>query len=165
MAQQLVKFGIEVLVLEAGDTVARKPEELDQRCDQHGIRYRGAESGEVLGWVALRYCGGQLIPPTRTDFASRPDVGFESWPIDYEEVASYFSVVKQQLGLAVMDEPEDDSLLRTYFPELSNLGDDFLLRLSEWMPFKKRNFAKAFADDLNSESGPEVWLNAFCGGS
>ncbi len=155
------KLDIRVVVLEAGDAVARKPEELDQQCEQRGIGYRGAESGRSfgLGGTSVLW-GGQLIPLRRSDVAARPEVGFESWPIDYEEVAPYFSLVKHQLGLTSSAETEDDSVLQQNFPALSSLSNNFKLRLSEWLPFKMRNFAQAFANDLSSDNDLNVWLNA-----
>jgi len=164
LAQQLRNLGMQVVMLEAGDNVARKPEEVDQRCEQRGIRYRGAEDGRSFGIGGTSVLwGGQMIPISKSDMGARPAVGFEAWPIDYAEVASYLPIVRQQLGLsdpADSTEEMNADLQQRKFPVLFQLSNDFNLRLSEWLPFKKRNFAMTFADRLNSDDGLTVWLNA-----
>jgi len=161
LAQQLRKLGLRVVLLEAGDEVARSPVAVDQRCVQQGIRYRGADSGRSfgLGGTSVLW-GGQLIPVVPSDMAARPEVGFSPWPIDYSEVASHFATVKEQLGLPTDDKKQgtDPSLQR--FPMLSRINGDFQLRLSEWLPFRTRNFGKAFSDELRTDTDLDVWLNA-----
>ncbi|MCB1823760.1 MAG: GMC family oxidoreductase [Candidatus Competibacteraceae bacterium] len=161
LSQQLRKQGIRVVLLEAGDIVARKPDELDQRCVQHGIRYRGADLGRSfgLGGTSVLW-GGQMLPLTPSDMAARPAVDVDAWPLSYTELAPYLSVVKQMLGLPMPDDNEEATLRLRHFPHLSRLDPDFQLRLSEWLPFKIRNFAKAFTTALRTDTELEVWLNA-----
>ena len=164
LAQQLRKLGLQVVILEAGDALARKPEEVDQLCEQRGIRYRGADLGRSFGLGGTSALwGGQMIPLAESDMGRRPAVGFEAWPTGYAEVAAYFPVVRQQLALGGGDGPSlavNSSLLASKFSALLKLGRNFDLRLSEWLPFKKRNFAKGFADTLSHDDGLTVWLNA-----
>ena len=95
LSQQLRKQGIRVVLLEAGDIVARKPDELDQRCVQHGIRYRGADLGRSfgLGGTSVLW-GGQMLPLTPSDMAARPAVEVNAWPMDYAELVPHIPVVK-----------------------------------------------------------------------
>lgn len=164
LAQQLRGLGVQVMMLEAGDALARKPEEFDQRCAQRGTRYRGADFGRSFGLGGTSALwGGQMIALTESDMGRRAGVGLEAWPIEYAEVAKYFPVVRQQLGLGAGAEPPEaatSGLLASKFSALLKLGEAFELRLSEWIPFKKRNFAKGFADTLASDAGLTVWLNA-----
>jgi choline dehydrogenase-like flavoprotein len=161
LAHQLRKADIQVVLLEAGDKVARSPESIGQHCIQKGIRYRGAECGRSfgLGGTSVLW-GGQLIPLAPSDMEERPEVGFDAWPIDYSEVAAYFSHVKQRLGLSSDVKGKTSKGLLKYFPLLSKLDNDFDLRLSSWLPFRKRNFSKLFADDLRTDKELVVWLNA-----
>ena len=161
LAQQLRKSGIRVVILEAGDEVASSPETVDQYCIQKGIRYRGADYGRSfgLGGTSVLW-GGQLIALTPSDTAARPEVGLDPWPIAYSDIAKHFANVKQQLGLPSESENESRTALPKYYPLLSKLDDDFELRLSTWLPFKTRNFSKAFAGKLRSDKDLEVWLNA-----
>ena len=164
LAQQLRRLGLQVVMLEAGDSLARRPEEIDQRCEQRGIRYRGADLGRSFGLGGTSALwGGQMIPLAESDMGPRPGVGFDAWPMGYAEVAAYFQVVRQQLGLGAGSGPSvaaNSNLLASRFSALLKLGRSFDLRLSEWLPFKKRNFAKAFADTLSHDAGVTVWLNA-----
>ena len=164
LAQELRRHGIGVLVLEAGDALARKPEELGQTCVQRGIRYRGAELGRSfgLGGTSVLW-GGQLLPMARADLEARPAAGFAAWPLTYEEIAAYFPAVRQALGLGAAsagDETADAAVLAKQFPILRDFGSDFDLRLSTWLPFKKRNFTKGFAKTLQGDAALTVWLNA-----
>ena len=106
LSQQLRKQGIRVMVLEAGDTLARRPDALDQHCVQRGIRYRGADLGRSfgLGGTSVLW-GGQMLPLTPSDMAARPAVEIDAWPVDYAELAPHLTVVKQALGLPMPDDP------------------------------------------------------------
>lgn len=161
LASQLRKLGLQVVLLEAGDRLARKPEEVDQHCEQCGIRYRGADSGRSFGLGGTSALwGGQMLPLARTDLEARSDVGFDAWPIDYEEMAAYLPVVRQTLGLSAgVGVVTDTELLRRKYPALRSFGD-FDLRLSAWLPFKRRNFANAFSGMLKGNADLIVWLNA-----
>jgi choline dehydrogenase-like flavoprotein len=90
----------------------------------------------------------------------RSEVGFDACPIEYSDFAVYFPEVKQQLGLPSDTNGENRNTLLKHFPLLSKLNNNFDLRLSAWVPFRKRNFSKAFADDLYTDTELEVWLNA-----
>ena len=161
LAQRLRKSGLQVVVLEAGDELAKPPEAVGQRCVQEGIRYRGAESGRRFGLGGTSTLwGGQLIPLMPSDMEARPAVGFDPWPIAYSEVAAHFHKVKTQLGLPSHDMAESGDVSLGRFPFLSRLDGDFQLRLSEWLPFRTRNFSKAFSEKLKTDNGLEVWLNA-----
>lgn len=164
LAQQLRKLGLQVVMLEAGDALARKPEDVDQQCEQRGMRYRGADLGRSFGLGGTSALwGGQMIPLAESDMGPRPGAGFEAWPIGYAEVATFFPVVRGQLGLGVGSgalASAASSLQASKFSALFKLGRNFDLRLSQWLPFKKRNFAKGFADTLLRDDGLTVWLNA-----
>lgn len=167
LARQLRKQGLRVVMLEAGEEAARRPEEHDQLCDQHGVTYRGADSGRSfgLGGTSVLW-GGQMLPLSRSDVEARPHAGFEAWPIGYDEIAAHLTEVRRQLGLPAARRPDEtvipasSAAIASRFPELRELGHDFELRVSQWIPFKKRNFAKGFAEAWTTDDGLTVWLNA-----
>lgn len=161
LSQILREHGIEVILLEAGDAHARLADEVGQRCIQTGIRYRGADAGRSFGLGGTSALwGGQLIPLMPSDMGERPSAKIAAWPIDYAELAAYLPSVKSRLGLRPRTDSDDCVLLQHRFATLSRLDADFQLRLSEWLPFKTRNFAKAFASELRTDPGLELWLNA-----
>ena len=161
LAQRLRQSGIRVVVLESGDGEARKPEEVGQRVLQRGTRYRGADLGRSfgLGGTSVLW-GGQMIPLTESDMGVRSAVEIDAWPVGFDEVASYLPVVRQALGMQTREPAADHALLNRRFPALSRLETDFQLRLSEWLPFGVRNFAKAFSESLRADGDLEFWLNA-----
>ena len=164
LAHILCKLGIQVVLLETGNTLACKPEFSDHICEQRGLRYRGSDLGRSfgLGGTSVLW-GGQMIPLTESDIGPRLHIGFEGWPIGYADIAKYFSLVQQEFGLdkyGTSSHLESARCLQENFPDLNNFSDDFDLRLSKWLPFKKRNFAKNFAHELANNDGLTVWLNA-----
>lgn len=161
LSQQLRQQGLPVVLLEAGDTLARGPDEMDQHCVQCGIRYRGADSGRSfgLGGTSVLW-GGQMLPLIPSDMGARPAVDVAAWPLAYAELAPYIQQVRQTLGLLRRDDGDDAGLRSRHFSELARLDADLQLRLSEWLPFKRRNFAKAFAAALQTDAELDVWLNA-----
>jgi choline dehydrogenase-like flavoprotein len=164
LAAALRRRRLGVAVVELGAKTARRPAELRERVDQRGIHYRGAELGRSfgLGGTSVLW-GGQMIPLTPLDMASRPWAGIEAWPIRFEELAPSFGEVAAVLGLKGMhpaEDRQDQSLVDRRFSRLSRIGADFDVRLSTWLPFKSRNFAQEFADTLRGDPDLRVWLNA-----
>jgi choline dehydrogenase-like flavoprotein len=104
-----------------------------------------------------------MIPVTPLDMAARPWIGVDAWPIKPDDLTAYFGEVATVLNLpnaAGAEDNGDESMVSQRFPELSQLGPDFSVRLSTWLPFKARNFAQAFTDALRNDHDLSVWLNA-----
>lgn len=161
LAHQLRVLGMRVLLLETGNRSSCLSSEMGQNCDQRGIRYRGAESGRSfgLGGTSVLW-GGQMIALTPSDMAARPAVGFDAWPVQYSELLPYFAEVSDALGMQTVVSEVADDIVRRRFRALSQIDDDFTLRLSEWLPFKSRNFAQTFSASLSRDNELDVWLNA-----
>lgn len=164
LAAALRRRGVAVVVLESGKATARRPSEIRQLVEQRGIHYRGAEFGRSfgLGGTSVLW-GGQMIPVTPSDIGPRPWVGIEAWPVQYEQLKSHFDEVAASLGfgeVAPGRENAGETLLTQRFPALAAMGEDFALRVSTWLPFKTRNFAKEFAELLRRDPDLSVWLNA-----
>ena len=162
LARQLRQHQIRVVVVEAGHSLARKPGEMGHHCEQQGIPYRGADQGRSfgLGGTSVLW-GGQMIPLTVSDMAARPAVAIPAWPLSHDQVTTYFPRVEAALGLLPVATPQEEQrLLTRHFAALGHIHPDFELRLSQWIPFQTRNFAKAFATDLQGDGDLEVWTNA-----
>lgn len=159
IAQNLSKFGVQVLLLESGDRTIRRPSQTEEKCLQVGIPYKGAELGRGFGLGGTSTLwGGQMISISPSDMEERPTLSLDAWPISYSDLFPYFRQVKQRLGLNTHN--DDIAFNQKYFSDLSHFGNDFQLRVGEWIPFKKRNFSQAFANELNNDSNIEVWLNS-----
>jgi choline dehydrogenase-like flavoprotein len=158
LARLLRQRGVQVVLLEAGGAAARSPSEMDQRCEQRGQSYRGADAGRSFGLGGTTVLwGGQMIPMAESDFGARGE-GFEAWPIAYADVESYLPKVRADLGLC--HAARTDDFAHRVFSELRGLGPAFRLRLSEWLPFNKRNFAAALREPIRDDGGLAIWLNA-----
>jgi hypothetical protein len=159
IAQDLCKLGVNVLLLESGDRVIRRPSETDEKCFQLGIPYKGAEMGRGFGLGGTSSLwGGQMIPISPSDMEKRATLSLDAWPINYSELLPYFNHVKKSLGLNTKH--DDISFNQKYFSYLSNFSNDFQLKIGDWIPFKNRNFSQAFANELINDDHIEVWLNS-----
>ncbi len=161
LARRLADHGVKVVLLESGGRQPNTPESLGHHPEQIGIRYRGADLGRSfgLGGTSVLW-GGQMIPVTPGDISSRAEAGFDAWPISYDEIQRHISVVKSLLGLPDISSDDEERLVSKKFGKLAKCCASFKLRLSQWLPFKTRNIAKAFAASLNDNLNVEVWINA-----
>lgn len=164
LARLLRQRGIAVTLLEAGDGLSKAPAEKEEYCEQKGLFYRGADNGRAFGLGGTSALwGGQMIPLSKSDFAARPKINFAAWPIDYYDVARFFPLVASAVGLsgnARGSAAEDEEIIKTRFPFLEGVQEEFGLRLSSWIPFGARNFSVAYANELKDDTGLDVWLNA-----
>ena len=147
LAQELSRLGIDSVILELGDKKVSLPSEIGERCLQLGTPYKGEEKGRVFGLGGTSTLwGGQMISLSLADFDTRCNSFFPAWPISFSELSQYFAEVRKRLGL----ENSENRLAQTYFQDLYDFNDDFNLRISDWIPFKNRNFSQAFSDLLRS---------------
>ncbi len=161
LAQLLRSYGVRVVLLEAGGNASLTPAESGIQCNQIGDTYNGSELGRVFGLGGTSAIwGGQLLPLTSTDLLARPQVGCDAWPISYSELIPYYEKVLYLLGLPNGMFSSEESVSQKYYSELLNFSSEFQLRLSEWLPFKKRNFAHFYDKVIKSDSELEVWINA-----
>lgn len=164
LANLLCKQGIGVIMLDAGEEPCKSPLDSEEQCEQRGLLYRGADSGRAFGLGGTSTLwGGQMIPLSRSDFESRPLVNFDSWPIDYAEVAKYFDVVAREVGLGGIADrgaTAEHVVREMKFPSFLAMEENFELRLSSWIPFGQRNFALAHKELLKQNTNLELWLNS-----
>lgn len=161
LAEALTRRRIGVVVLEAGGSSPASPQEFGVTTRQGQMLYRGADQGRSfgLGGTSVLW-GGQMIAVTASDVSDRPAAGFAAWPIAHGELARYMERVRDRLGLGRRPLEDDGRLIARRFPLLRQISPDLELRLSEWIPFRSRNMAQAFADTLARPDGPHVWVNA-----
>ncbi|HYY72095.1 MAG TPA: GMC oxidoreductase [Candidatus Bathyarchaeia archaeon] len=161
LAHVLHGHGLRVAVVEAGGMASLPPRDYGVECLQLGTTYRGAEAGRNFGLGGTSAIwGGQLIRPSRSDMEERSEVHSGGWPIRSAELDGHYERVRRQLRLSESANGGDPEVCLEHYPELQQLSSDFTLRLSEWLPFGARNFAKLFRNEVEGKSGLEVWLNA-----
>jgi choline dehydrogenase-like flavoprotein len=118
---------------------------------QLGDIYTGAEHGRFrcLGGTSTRW-GGAMLPFQPADLAPHSAGWNIDWPITLNSLTAYQSEIERlfKLGNGAYD-----------FPEIMP-GGLFMGRLAKWPTFRLRNVATVLADEIHSEMGPEVWLNA-----
>lgn len=159
LAQELSRLGIDSVILELGDKKVSLPSDIGERCLQLGIPYKGEEKGRVFGLGGTSTLwGGQMISLSPSDFKERYNSLLPAWPISYSELSQYFADVKKRLDLDTVN--DENRLTQKYFQNLSDFSDDFNLRISDWIPFKNRNFSQAFSDFLRNNGKVKIWLNS-----
>ncbi|RME61160.1 GMC family oxidoreductase [Candidatus Parcubacteria bacterium] len=160
LAAQLRKKGIEVTVLEGG---GRRSRPLKGQCVFQDSIYHGADEGRSfgLGGTSVLW-GGQMLPLTESDLSRRPWVLNESWPLEYSEIKPYIQKVRHVLGLKsrILEDPLKSTTVQKWFPLLSGIEKAFMVRLSEWIPFGKRNMFHLFRKEIEDDEKLVVWLNA-----
>ena len=159
LAQELSRLGIETILLESGDEKISRPSENNDQCIQVGISYRGAVQGRAFGLGGTSALwGGQMIPLSSSDFEKRLTLPLDAWPLNYSDINPYFDQVKERLKLKKLN--DEIIFKQKYFPGLLHFGEEFNLRIADWIPFKRRNFSQAFAHELKNDNRIQVWLNS-----
>jgi choline dehydrogenase-like flavoprotein len=156
VATRLARAGRRVLVAESGGLTQTDETHPLNEVEQVGEIYTGAERGRFrcLGGTSTRW-GGAMLPFQAADLALHPSGWNVEWPIALSELTSYQGEIERlfKLGGGPYDVPE-------IMPGPGGAPPLFLSRLAKWPPFRFRNVATLLADDIHSEMGPEVWLNA-----
>ncbi len=161
LADRLKDSGLKVLVIEEGFDRGKMSEFFDKSVINSGIKYDGASKGRSFGLGGTSSLwGGQMITLSPSDFKERYDLGFSKWPIKYVDLEVHFKRVREKLGLKNYKESELVSMKKKKLPLLYNFNKYLNLRLSQWIPFNKRNFGKFFRNKIQSSKTVEVWLNA-----
>ena len=83
------------------------------------------------------------------------------WPINYEQLENYYKIVSDTFNLSYglhKNNLEMNNILSLI--KDSPFSKLFELRQSVWIPFRKRNFYKAFKKSLSRTDQVDVWLNS-----
>lgn len=168
LARALADKGLQVVVLDSGPaTPTTEPPPARVHFDRRP--YLGATEGRAFGLGGTSSLwGGQLLPVRDADLCERPQIGAPQWPIAYEELERHFGQLQRWLhvGQSTFDlggtDRESPADSRSSLAELRWL--DWTPRRSQWMPFDRRNIAKAWRRELTAARGIHIWLNAHAGG-
>lgn len=145
VAAMLARAGRQVHCLESGCRDQSEETHPFNQVEQGGLTYAGADHGRFrcLGGTSTRW-GGALIP-----FLAR-DMTDAGWPVSADDLAPHLPRVEQLFGLQP-GRYEEPGLMA---------GPDHIARLAKWPPFRKRNVYNLLKDEVESEKGPVIWLNA-----
>lgn len=160
LAQSLKDSGINVIVIELGGASTRDADSSFKTPNFTNQIYRGALKGRVsgLGGTSSKW-GGQMIGLRESDFNLHDGVPDKvTWPISKQELRPFYKKVATTLGF---DNPFFSFKKTKAFHifDKSLLSDFFDIRISTWIPFRKRNFSHAFGKILSKKENLEIWTN------
>jgi len=161
LADKLSTSGLNVVLVDQGESIGSNPDK--DSVINLGMPYKGSYKGRSFGLGGTSTLwGGQMIPLSESDFEDRCSRGVRKWAIKYQDLIPYFKKVCRSLDLHIYDNQSLDALQKRFFPKIHNLGGEFHLRLSQWIPFGKRNFGKYYCNKIsrNKHSTVKIWLNA-----
>lgn len=157
VATRLARAGRRVVVVESGELTQIGETHPLNEVEQLGDIYSGAEHGRFrcLGGTSTRW-GGAMLPFQASDLAEdSTGSGACEWPITLGALTAYQGEIEQLFGLAAG--PYDFPHI---MPGPDSVPGPFVARLAKWPAFKFRNVASLLENEIKSEKGPEIWLNA-----
>ena len=140
-ASELVKRGMRVVVVEAGETkLGGFPAD---SFTSIGARHDGIANGRsrTLGGTTNLW-GGQLVEFQPIDFEGRDWMPGSRWPVSYEEIARHYAATYENLGIG-RPAQNDDDVWRAVSGQRPDIGDDLEVFLTRWL--KVPNFATYYA--------------------
>jgi choline dehydrogenase-like flavoprotein len=144
---QLVRRGIDVLILESGGTAQEPAMQALNACEIAGHRFSGAEGGRfrAVGGSTTQW-GGQILPMSPIDFEARSWIEHSGWPIAYGELAEHYRRVIEMIGLggAIADDADVWRSVGMTQPRIGNEGAE--LFFTRWCP--EPDFSHLFRDEI-----------------
>lgn len=161
LAQSLKDEGLKTIVVELGGTSSLEANLSFEEPTCSKTVYQGAALGRVsgLGGTSTKW-GGQMIGLSQSDFnlhEGLKDGVF--WPITKDKLKPYYEKVARTLGFHHPGFSNNEiELFELFSKSLANKL--FRIRVSTWLPFRKRNFASAFRNVIKKSSDLHIWINA-----
>lgn len=147
-----------VLIIESGQ-VGEHPEKqalndsLTNRADIKSSVQWGRK--RALGGTTIRW-GGQALPFQPLDFAARPWLGCNGWPIPYEELETHYRNAERYMGVGTNGYYAEDLKELKLKPPLQS--EDLEYHVSKWAP--EPNMYKRHKRELQTKA--TVLYNAHC---
>ena len=150
IANRLANRGWQVTIVESGSLKGPRSFEGTGGVEIIGTPHRGLSEGRFRGWGgSTTRWGGQLWAWEPHEFAPRPHLGIEGWPIVAEEVLSRTGEAYDFLGLRGGALGLEEAVsLGIEPPELSPSA--YRLKFSTWLPWRKRNLGRTVGKKLPS---------------
>lgn len=161
LAQSLRDAGLKIIVIELGGASSSEAKLSFEEPTCSNSVYHGAALGRVsgLGGTSTKW-GGQMIGLSQSDFNLHEGLkdGFV-WPITKDELKPYYERVARTLGFHHSRFPSSSlAPFRLFSKSFANKL--FRIRVSTWLPFRKRNFASAFRNVIKKSPDLHIWINA-----
>ena len=158
LAMALAGAGLEVILLESGGETGEAASQAlydgdvaDPALHPPASAYRVRRfGGSTVLW------GGRCMPFDRSDFAPRPWLGCEGWPVAYDDIAAYYpkaNLLCEAGAFAYLAEADFPRIVDGFASE--DFRDDALERFS-----RPTNFAEAYGAELKADPKLRVILHA-----
>lgn len=161
LATGLASKGLDVIVVEAGDSVCRDSAEVGFDSGFLDEFYPGAVEGRAfgLGGTTARW-GGLLVPHSRHDLRKPDDIGCSPWLHVFRTVSEKAGKVLMTLGYRGPGEFTDfpRKQLGAAFEALGASGLDVVASL--FLPFRFKNMAFLLNTNRSNRTTIRVFLNA-----
>jgi choline dehydrogenase-like flavoprotein len=156
LARRLAERGIDVVVLEGGGhELEADGQRLFETAELRGQSHSGTIDGRarIFGGTSL-WWGGQVLGMSRDAAAA--------WPIAWEELETFTAEAERLLAVDALPFEGGEFFAAAHAvvpPLLAELGE-VDARVSKWMPFSRRNFARTMGKDLVAHPRARVYLHA-----
>lgn len=158
LAVELARSGRQVVLCEAGGRTVETASLALNEAVVVGRPHAGISEGRarLLGGTSTLW-GGQLIAFRDIDFAARPWLGLDPWPINGVELAPWYEAALQPFGLPQYGK-DCDAVWERLKLSAPTFGEDVDFVMTRWL--REPNVARHFAADLKSNPNLTVLVHA-----
>ena len=159
LANTLARQGWRVTIVEGGtsDSVSGFTDLTEVQVV--GTPHRGVTEGRFRGWGgSTTRWGGQLWAWEPHEFAPREHLGLGGWPISAQEVLPRTAEAFRLLGLRGGALTRDEALSLGVQP-VGLSADEFFLKFSTSLPWRKRNLGRTVGAKLRRQTTAKVYFD------
>jgi len=164
-ANQLIRYGLEVILIEAGDKTCVDSESIGFKTEFASATYQGAIKGRFFGIGGTTASwGGVLVPHSNNDLRKEDSFTFNTWFSIIKTVRAECKAVLTNLGWKKID--YIDTLFINKKNKISNIINESGLKLKSclYLPFRKRNFVWMLNEKKIKKSNLKIFFNAVANG-
>ena len=154
-ANELVKRGKHVLVIESGGTILGGFPSTSY--SSIGMKHDGIKNGRsrTLGGTTNLW-GGQLAEFQPIDFSGRDWMPESAWPVLFNEIAPYYRLTYENLGIE-HEYQNDDKVCKSVLGEKPKFSEGIEFFLTRWL--KIPNFADYYRKQISGNPNFQVLIN------
>jgi choline dehydrogenase-like flavoprotein len=157
-ARGLARRGYRVAVIESGARRSNPESDILKDIDHDG-RFSRALDGRARAFGGTSSLwSGRILPLDQDDFAPRPSLGLEGWPIGQRDLAPYLPEIEGAFGLD--RQPYDEQANALLQVDALSGEHGFECRWPKWPTFQRRNLETRFWPEMRASKNVTVWLNA-----